>query len=160
MSPTSDSEGLLTREVVIREGLLIKTIKKASPDGEAPPLGHTVQVHYTGTLEDGTQFDSSRSRGHPLEFVLGGGQVIKGWDLGVETMRVGERATLKIAPEYAYGSSGASGVIPPNATLLFDVELIGIKTPASGVPMQIVAMLIFFGVFFGYCYMTGTFKFK
>ena len=117
-----------------------------------------MQVHYTGTLEDGTQFDSSRSRGKPLEFPLMEGRVIKGWDLGVETMRVGERAILKIAPEYGYGSSGAGGVIPPNATLLFDVELVGIKPITDGLLRQVMTMILCVGAAFYYLHTTGAFK--
>lgn len=109
-------------------------------------------VHYTGTLEDGTQFDSSKGRS-PLEFELGAGRVIKGWDLAVGTMTVGERANIKIAPEYGYGDSGAGGVIPPRATLLFDVELVGVKEPPSALVQLLkqgamAAMLV--GAFFWY----------
>ena len=108
-------------------GLLHKKVLKAGAAAEHPPSDgtHTMIMHYTGTLEDGTVFDSSVRRGTPFEFCLGARQVILGWEKGVATMTKGEKAILKCAPEYAYGSSGAGGVIPPNATLLFEVELIG-----------------------------------
>jgi len=95
--------------------------------GESPKQGQLVTVHYTGTLEDGTKFDSSLDRGQPFQFNIGTGQVIKGWDEGLMTMRVGGKRRLIIPSDLGYGSRGAGGVIPPNATLVFEVELLGIK---------------------------------
>ena len=99
--------------------------------GPSPKPGQTVVVHYTGWLYEGgkrgKKFDSSVDRGQPFEFPLGKGQVIPGWDEGVATMKVGGKRTLIIPPSLGYGSSGAGGVIPPNATLIFDIELLGVK---------------------------------
>ncbi len=94
--------------------------------GAMPQQGQTVTVHYVGTLENGTQFDSSIERNRPFSFRIGVGQVIRGWDEGVSTMRVGGKRRLIIPPDLGYGSRGAGGVIPPNATLIFEVELLRI----------------------------------
>ena len=95
--------------------------------GEQAVAGKTVSVHYTGKFPDGKVFDSSISRGEPIEFKLGAGRVIKGWDEGITLMKVGGKATLTIPPALAYGERGAGGVIPPNATLVFEVELVEVK---------------------------------
>jgi FKBP-type peptidyl-prolyl cis-trans isomerase len=95
--------------------------------GALPKSGDTVTVHYTGWLTDATQFDSSRDRDEPFSFVLGQGQVIPGWDQGVATMRVGDKARLTIPSELAYGEAGYPGAIPPHATLIFEVELLSIS---------------------------------
>ena len=95
--------------------------------GSSPKRGDTVTVHYTGWLADGTKFDSSVDRDEPFSFVLGASQVIQGWDQGVATLRVGDKARLTIPPELAYGEAGYPGAIPPNATLVFEVELLSVS---------------------------------
>jgi peptidylprolyl isomerase len=95
--------------------------------GAQPQPGQTVSVHYTGYLTNGEKFDSSRDRGAPLEFPVGQGRVIKGWDEGIAAMRVGEKRTLVIPPALGYGARGAGRLIPPNATLVFKVELVGVR---------------------------------
>jgi len=95
--------------------------------GAQAEAGKTVAVHYTGKLQNGKVFDSSISRGEPIEFPLGKGRVIKGWDEGIALMKVGGKAQLIIPPDLGYGDRGAGGVIPPNAILVFDVELVSVK---------------------------------
>jgi peptidylprolyl isomerase len=119
----------LAAAVKSRSGLGILDIREGS--GPVPTAGQTARVHYTGwLLEDGKRgrkFDSSVDRGQPFEFPLGQGRVIRGWDEGVATMKIGGQRTLVIPPELGYGARGASNVIPPNATLVFDVELLGVR---------------------------------
>jgi peptidylprolyl isomerase len=105
----------------------LEYVETQAGTGSQAKAGDLVRVHYTGKFLDGKVFDSSVSRGEPLEFPLGKGRVIKGWDEGIALMNVGGKATLTIPPQLAYGESGAGGVIPPNATLIFDVELVGIQ---------------------------------
>jgi len=109
--PTTTSSGLQYWDIVVGTGAT------AAP-------GSTVKVHYTGFLTTGEKFDSSRDRGEPFSFPLGAGQVIKGWDEGVAGMKVGGQRQLRIPPQLGYGAAGAGGAIPPNATLIFDVELL------------------------------------
>ena len=96
-------------------------------EGDVASKGQTVSVHYTGWLENGTKFDSSKDRDEPFEFKLGAGQVIRGWDEGVAGMKVGGVRRLTIPPQLGYGDRGAGGVIPPKATLIFEVELLGTR---------------------------------
>lgn len=116
-------------EQEVTEGLTYVEIECG--DGDVAETGDTVTVHYTGTLEDGTEFDSSKD-GDPFSFTIGAGGVIEGWEQGVPGMRVGGVRELTIAPELAYGESGAGGVIPPGATLTFEIELIEITESGSG----------------------------
>jgi len=106
-------------------GLVIEDVKTG--DGAVAEANKLVSVHYTGTLENGQKFDSSKDRGEPFEFTLGIGQVIKGWDQGVQGMKVGGVRKLTIPPELGYGERGAGNVIPPNSVLHFEVELLDVK---------------------------------
>jgi FKBP-type peptidyl-prolyl cis-trans isomerase FkpA len=114
MSGTTTSSGLVIDEITLGEG------------DEAQP-GRMVSVHYTGWLIDGAKFDSSVDRNEPFDFPLGGGHVIRGWDEGVAGMKVGGKRKLTIPPDLGYGQRGAGGVIPPNATLVFEVELLAVR---------------------------------
>lgn len=124
--PQEVSKKMTTEKTITTDsGLQYVDIVKGT--GDSPKTGQTVTVHYTGTLENGTKFDSSRDRNQPFSFKIGVSQVIKGWDEGVLTMKVGGNRKLIIPPDLGYGARGAGGVIPPNATLIFDVELLGVK---------------------------------
>lgn len=116
--PKADSAS--KKQELVMEDVVVGT-------GEQPKVGQTVVVHYTGTFEDGKKFDSSVDRGQPFRFTLGQGHVIKGWDIGVATMKIGGKRKLTIPGDLAYGPKGHAAGIPPNATLLFDVELLGIE---------------------------------
>ena len=115
----------LNNQKMNKQGVEIEILKEGT--GAAAKNGDKVSVHYVGVLENGTKFDSSVDRGIPFEFTLGASQVIPGWDIGVEGMKIGEARKLTIPSELAYGSSGAGNAIPPNATLIFEVQLLGIK---------------------------------
>jgi len=114
MASTTTTSGLIIEELLVG-------------DGAVAGAGQSVRVHYTGWLTDGTKFDSSKDRNDAFVFPLGGGRVIKGWDEGVAGMKVGGKRKLTIPPALGYGARGAGGVIPPNATLVFEVELLGIS---------------------------------
>ena len=113
------------KEVTTESGL--KYVDLVVGTGRQAELGDTATVHYTGWLENGKQFDSSRDRGEPFSFRVGAGRVIKGWDEGVQGMKVGGKRRLIIPPDLGYGARGAGSVIPPNATLTFEVELLGLR---------------------------------
>ena len=113
------------QEVTTSSGL--KYVDQVLGTGDVAVAGKTTTVHYTGWLENGKKFDSSVDRGQPFSFPLGGGRVIRGWDEGVEGMKVGGKRKLTIPSDLGYGSRGAGEVIPPNAILIFDVELLGVK---------------------------------
>ncbi|MBV5259911.1 FKBP-type peptidyl-prolyl cis-trans isomerase [Synechococcus moorigangaii CMS01] len=126
--PTEELKNMdldLSKAVTTESGL--QYIDEVVGEGASPMEGEMVTVHYTGKLTNGDVFDSSVKRNEPFSFVIGVGQVIKGWDEGVITMKPGGKRTLIIPAELGYGSRGAGGVIPPNATLIFDVELLGIR---------------------------------
>ena len=123
MEPISDNN----EQANTTQGNELKIEVLNEGEGVAAKNGDNVSVHYTGTLEDGTKFDSSLDRGIPFDFDLGASQVIKGWDLGVLGMKVGEKRKLIIPADLAYGDNGIPGAIPPKATLVFEVELLEIK---------------------------------
>ncbi len=125
MNSSSDIEVSTSTDATPAAGLKIEDTKVGT--GPAAKSGDTLLMHYVGTLTDGKKFDSSRDRGEPLEFTLGIGQVIKGWDQGVLGMKVGGQRKLTIPPELGYGARGAGSSIPPNATLIFEIELVEIK---------------------------------
>ena len=122
---TSTTPAPAGQEVTMPSGLKYTDVKVG--DGDIADDGMTATVHYTGWLLNGTKFDSSLDQGKPFSFKLGAGQVIKGWDEGVKGMRIGGKRHLIIPADMGYGANGAGGVIPPNATLVFDVDLLGLS---------------------------------
>lgn len=122
---TTSDKGAGGHDVTTASGL--QYVDQTVGNGDAAVAGKTVTVHYTGWLENGKKFDSSVDRGQPFSFPLGAGRVIKGWDEGVQGMKVGGKRKLTIPANLGYGARGAGGVIPPNATLIFDVELLGVR---------------------------------
>jgi peptidylprolyl isomerase len=131
-----DSPVVIDGDVMTTEsGLQYVMVKEG--DGPMPQVGEVVSVHYRGTLEDGTEFDSSYDRGDPISFALGMGAVIPGWDEGIGLLNVGGQAKLIIPPELGYGAQGAGGVIPPNATLIFDVELVAVQPGSPESPQEV-----------------------
>lgn len=122
---TAPGEQTSAKEVSLPSGLHYQDLVVG--DGALAESGSQVAVHYTGWLTDGTQFDSSRNSGQPLQFQIGAGSMIRGMEDGVRGMRVGGKRKLRIPPDLAYGSSGMGGVIPPDATLIFDVELLNVR---------------------------------
>jgi peptidylprolyl isomerase len=124
-TPTKTPADKNQKVVTTPSGLKYTELKVGT--GATPKKGQTITVHYVGTLENGTKFDSSRDADKPFEFAIGTGSVIKGWDEGLSTMKVGGRRQLVIPAKLGYGEQGSPPVIPPNATLIFDVELLGVK---------------------------------
>lgn len=127
-NPTDDTQsvaGTVTNPTVTTDSFSATTVVEGT--GEGAKAGQVVTVHYSGTLTNGKKFDSSYDRGTPFSFTLGAGEVIQGWDMGVLGMKVGEKRKLVIPSSLGYGAHGAGGVIPPNATLLFDVEMVSFK---------------------------------
>ena len=118
-------EGIVGETITTKSGLIY--VDTVIGEGDSPTKGRQVTVHYTGKLTDGTKFDSSVDRAEPFSFVIGVGRVIQGWDEGIMTMKVGGKRTLTIPPHLAYGDQGAGGVIPPGATLIFDIELLAVS---------------------------------
>ncbi|HSJ56186.1 MAG TPA: FKBP-type peptidyl-prolyl cis-trans isomerase [Anaerolineae bacterium] len=140
VAPTEEAAAPTAGEgeaVATASGLQFISIQEGT--GRSPEPGDVVSVHYLGTLEDGTEFDSSYSRGEPISFPLGQGQVIPGWEEGIAMLREGGKARLIIPPDLAYGSEGAGGVIPPDATLIFEVELVSISEGSPDSPVEVDA---------------------
>lgn len=140
LRPGKGSQGAGSEIALTTDGGVTKVIKKEG-DGDTIPAGSYASVHYIGRLEDGTVFDESRKRKQPFVFCLGKRNVILGWDIGVQSMKIGEVAVLKCAPDYAYGKNGI-GPIPPNSTLYFEIELL--ESPQA----EASSNLFYLGLFF------------
>ncbi|MEK7124489.1 MAG: FKBP-type peptidyl-prolyl cis-trans isomerase [Patescibacteria group bacterium] len=125
ISPAGQNQGQTNSNNFTVQGMKVEILKQGTGDGVKKEQSAT--VHYRGTLQDGKEFDSSIKRNSPFTFKVGSGLVIKGWDLGVEGMKVGEKRKLTIPPDLAYGADGFPGIIPPSSTLIFEIELLSVK---------------------------------